>query len=155
MTARRAIWIIRGILYPSLALAAALVLTHRGGDDDAAAWPVTVYGKTSQGFDVNASFRDGRIYRLHTHVRSYCPGARPAYTWTVDDPNAYFDIHGDAIRVRSTATWKNEWSVMHHLRIDARHRDGGLTGTMSAVLDVYAPFTGTCRSGKVTFNAHE
>jgi hypothetical protein len=154
MTARRAIWVLRAILYPSLALAAVLLLAHRGGDD-AVAGPVTMYGKTSQGFDFNASFRDGRIFRLHTHVRSDCPDARTSYTWRVDDPHAFFDIHGDAVRLRSTATWKNTWSVMHHLRLDAHRLGDGLTGTMSAVVDVYAPFSGTCRSGSVTFSAHQ
>jgi hypothetical protein len=33
MTAKRAIWIVRAILYPSLALAIALLALNRGGED--------------------------------------------------------------------------------------------------------------------------
>jgi hypothetical protein len=154
MTAKRAIWVVRAILYPSLALAAVLLFAHRGGED-AVAGTATVYGTTSQGFDFNASFRDGRMFRLHTHVRSNCPDAQTSYTWLAGGTRTRFETDGDEVHVRATTPWNNEWSVTHHLRLDARKHGDRLSGTMSAVVDVTVPFRGTCRSGPVTFSAHE
>jgi hypothetical protein len=38
-------------------------------------------------------------------------------------------------------------------RGDARLSGGGIRGTFDSVVDVMAPFHGTCRSGPVTFSA--
>jgi hypothetical protein len=88
-------------------------------------------------------------------VRSDCPAARSSYTWRADDARTRFDTDGDQIHVRATTPWNNEWSVTHHLRLDARKDGERLTGIMSAVVDVTVPFRGTCRSGPVRFSAHE
>jgi hypothetical protein len=133
MTAKRAIWIIRAILYPSLALAAVFLLTHRGAEADAG--PITLYAQTSQGHYFSAGVRDGRVFRIGTRLDVSCPDHAFVATESLDDDA--IDDDGERVSVER---------LTFHLQ--ARRDGAGLTGTMEAAGD-------ECGSGTVTFSAHE
>jgi hypothetical protein len=132
MTAKRAIWGIRALIYGSLALAAVL-LTHRGGEADPG--PTTLYAQTSQGHYFSAGLRDGRVFRIGTRLELACP--RLGYVATESLHGEAIDDDGERVTVRRDG-----------FRLDARRDGAALAGTMEAAVD-------GCRSGPVTFSAHE
>jgi len=156
MTAKRAIWIVRAILYGSLALAAALVLAHRsGGGEDLAPGPYALVGKTGQGYRFAAVAHGDTVKTIGTSVDASCSnGGR--YHWALSagrsPRGAQVVDRGDDVRVR----WSYRWtSTSGSVRIDA-HQDGAaLTGTIQATLEIRAEAPITCGSGKVAFRVHE
>jgi hypothetical protein len=130
MTAKRAIWGIRVLIYGSLALAALILLTHRGGEPDAG--PTTLYAQTSQGHYFSASLREGRVFRIGTRLDMTC-----GYVETESLRGDAIDDDGERVTVERDG-----------FRLAARRDGAALAGTMEAAVD-------GCRSGPVTFSAHE
>jgi hypothetical protein len=154
--AKRAIWIIRAVLYPSLALAAVLLLLHRGGESEADGGPTTLYGRTAQGHYFSAGFFEGRVFRVGTFVELRCldGGTRVSAVSAVYTRGGSFVTDGDRVRVRATIPWDATGEFTHHVRVDARRHGARLSGTVDDVVTRAGRRERVC-SGRVSFSAHE
>lgn len=155
MTAKRAIWIIRALFYGSVALVALVLLLARGDDDAEPSGPITLTGRTEQDTFINASFRDGRIFRMRAWARVACSNGRD-YDWrwiVTEGKGAHFVTDGERVRIKLATTKDLAWTGIAKLDLDARASGARMTGTIDTVIDVSAPFRGTCRSGRLRFSA--
>ena len=159
MTPRRAIWVVRAILYPSLALAAAaLLLLNRGegesvADGDAPGTPITLLGRTAGNHYFSATSQDGRILRISTFVELRClDGSTRLPALTLSAGRDGFGT--DDVRVRDTLPWAGDDAFTHHLRVDARRDGARLSGTVADAVTRTGEDRRVC-SGRVAFTAHE
>jgi hypothetical protein len=153
MTAKRAIWIVRAILYPSLALAAVLLLLHRGSDSEAETGPLTLTGRTAQDHYVAATVRAGRVANLRVFVDVRCAHGNARGSWTAYEVDL---VHSDdRIHLRLTKPWDLDRVFVQRVRLDARLHGSRLTGTFESVVTAAGNDTALCGSGRVAFDVHE
>lgn len=158
MTAKKAIWIIRAILYGSLAFAAVLLLARRDGesvDDAAPGTPITLLGRTGGNHYFSATAQDGRLFRISTFVELRClDGNTRLPALTINAGRGGFPSEGDHVLVRAELPWTGDDAFTHHLRVDARRDGARLSGTVDDFVTRTGASGQVC-SGRVAFSAHE
>jgi hypothetical protein len=115
----------------------------------------TLLGYTAQDKLVNASIRDGRLFRFGTKVNAVCPGDQhwTVVWWPTVSDRATFGAKGNLVRMRAKRDVTVNWTVTEDLQLAALNDHGLLTGTVQAVVTVKEPFQAVCRSGPVRFFA--
>jgi hypothetical protein len=148
------LWKLRVIVYGSLAIVAALVLTAGGGDDV----PVFLEGRTDQGNTFRMELEDGRPKNVGTYLDATCEDGRPwrARWWSFDGRTTRFRFDDGKLDVREKVTreYDDGWTGRREHALAARVDDEGARGTVTFAetfrrgSDSYR-----CTSGPVSFSA--
>ena len=94
---------------------------------------------------------------MRAWTRIACSNGRE-YDWRwilTEGDGAHFVMDGQRVPLRLATSKGLTWTAIAKLELDARVSGVQMTGTLDTVFEVSAPFRGTCRSGPVTFSAHE
>jgi hypothetical protein len=153
MTAKRTIWIVRAILYSSLALAAVLLLGPRGGKREAETGPLTLMGRTAQDHYFAATVRNGRVANLHVYVDVRCADGTAPGSWSAYEGDLVNS--GDRIRLRLIKPWDLDGAFVQRVRLDARLTGSRLAGTFESAVTAAGRDDTLCSSGRVAFDVHE
>jgi hypothetical protein len=148
------LWKLRVIVYGSLAIVVALVLTGGGGDD----LPVFLEGRTAQGNTFRLELEEGRPVNIGTYLDATCVRDHTwrARWWSFDGRTSRFRFDDGRLDVREQVTreYEDGWSGVREHTLAARLHEEGVRGTMTFVetlqrgRDSYA-----CTSGRVSFTA--